>query len=184
MKKLFLLATLLLAACSAGQVRRDIDIQLHPNYTPGYIIFAFEHGDVIVEVNAQNKLAQRLLELVQQGYYNGTSIYNTVPGHLVQFGEAYWQGGTSPRILAELPPRPTRELKGSNVALPVLAMPTSQTMIVGPQVIITTNYAVSAVQVGHDVVPIGKLVQGEEALRAAVKGDKIISAVIGQNIAK
>ncbi|HEX2859047.1 MAG TPA: peptidylprolyl isomerase [Alphaproteobacteria bacterium] len=184
MKKLLLLATLLLGACSLDDARREIDIQLYPNYTPAYIMFAFEQGDVIVEVNGQNKLAQRLLELVQQGYYNGSSIYNTVPGRMVQFGEAYWQGGSSPRIMAGFPPRPTRELKGNNVALPVLARPTPDTIIVGPQVIIASNFAVSAAQVGHDVVPIGKVVQGEEFMKKAVKGDKIISAAIGQNIAK
>jgi hypothetical protein len=178
-----LLGTLaLLAGCGWGTP----DAYL-PNRSTDYVIFAFPEGDVIVRLEADNPATPWIMRLADSGYYDGSFIHRAIPGSMVQFGEAYWQGHEpSPHqrvaLLAE-PVLPER-LQEGEAALPILAQPTSRTLILGPQILLGRGIGVYTTAIGRPVYRIGTVMSDLTPLNHAVKGDKILSANVGAVIAK
>lgn len=178
MKRLWLGAALWLAGC-AGL----------PPFGPehaDYMVLALQNGDVALQLDADNPATPWLMQLLNAGYYDGSFIHRAIPAGMVQFGEAYWQGKEpSPHqvIMLQGPPVLPQSLHPGDVALPVLAQPAPQTLVVGPQLLLGRGNGVFTDDIGQPVYRVGRVVGDSTALDHAVKGDKILSADKGQVVA-
>jgi hypothetical protein len=182
-----LFLALVIAGCSGVPSWRPADIDLHlesPHMR--YVVFAFQQGDVTVALNDDNPATKRLIEAATQGYYNGAFVYDRRANHYIRFGEAYWQGREpSPRWLVESTNiRRTGRLRHGQVAVPILAQVDDTHMIIGPQLLMVTNYNINQGDMPGNLLPVGTVVRGEDVLKTVMKGDKVISAVEGVPVAK
>jgi cyclophilin family peptidyl-prolyl cis-trans isomerase len=114
----------------------------------------------------------RIIELINQGFYNGLTFHRVVPGFVIQGGDPKGNGtgGSGQKIKAEFNDR--RHLEGT-VAMARAADPDSADsqfyITLSPQPHLDHNYTV-----------FGQVVEGMDVVRKIEVGDKMLSLVINE----
>lgn len=113
---------------------------------------------------------KRLVELINQGFYNGLTFHRVVPGFVVQGGDPVGNGtgGSGQRLKAEFNNR--RHVEGA-VAMARAADPDSA----DSQFYITLG---TQPHLDHSYTVFGQVVEGMDVAQKLVPGDKMLSVVI------
>jgi cyclophilin family peptidyl-prolyl cis-trans isomerase len=150
-----------------GRVREIKPLDAGKKYT---IQFETTHGDFTVEMNAERSPCNgdSMLQLADEGFFNGTTFHRIIPGFIIQGGHSQKTPDGGPGYSTIDPPLPDTQYRKGDVAMAKTTVEPPGTG--GSEFFIVTG---NRITLPPDYAPIGKVVEGLDVVEKIGKlGDR------------